>query len=135
MLLLYSKTFRLSLISFWLKPPLNTALLQARLLAIAHVWSRSSMCWASKNCLRNSNLTIYGIFPVFLPLSNTFCLVFTTTAWFASGAFPLFRRVCTAFSVSHIASFSTRWNLTMKPIYEWVFVRIHSSVCFFLKLM
>lgn len=83
MWLLYSKTFRLSLISFRLKRLLNTALLHARLLAIAHVWCRPSMCWASTDCLRNSNLTIYGIFPVFLPLSNTLCLVFTTTAWLA----------------------------------------------------
>lgn len=32
---------------------------------------------ASKNCLRNANLTIYGIFPVLLPLSTALCLVFT----------------------------------------------------------
>lgn len=62
---------------FWLETAvLILSYYTCALFSIAHAWYRSSMCWARKKnwkklCLRNTNLTLYGNSPVFLPLSNT----------------------------------------------------------------
>jgi hypothetical protein len=85
-----------------------------------------------KNCLRNSNLTIYGIFPVFLPLSNTFCLVLLIHWGFRAAHSPYSDSIWTAF----FFVFQCQWSFflnAMEPqneAYEWVFVeikKIHSS--------